>query len=143
MLAGGWGTEWYFGYKHAHSDLSCQDYRSRDLFWDMGTICTNFFAENDFPVSEMSSNNALISSEGDFCLAQEGNTYIVLLKKGGESQLDLKNFDGEYTVKWFDPRKGGKFQDGSVKKIKGKGMQALGKAPADLEKDWVVIVQKI
>ncbi len=36
MMAGAWGTEWYFGYEHPHSDLSCQDYRSRDLFWDQG-----------------------------------------------------------------------------------------------------------
>jgi hypothetical protein len=31
MLAGGWGTEWYFGYKHPHSDLTCEDFRSRDF----------------------------------------------------------------------------------------------------------------
>ena len=81
MLAGGWGTEWYFGYKHPHSDLTCQDYRSRDLFWDMGVICINFFAENDFPVTEMTSQNELISSKGDFCFAKEGDTYLILIKK--------------------------------------------------------------
>lgn len=30
LLAGGWGCEWYFGYDHAHSDLSCQDYASKN-----------------------------------------------------------------------------------------------------------------
>lgn len=143
MLAGGWGTEWYFGYQHPHSDLSCQDYRSRDLFWDMGEICINFFVENDFPVTEMSSHNELISSEEDFCLAKEGDTYIILLKKGGESQLDLKDFDGNYTVKWFDPRKGGAFQDGSIKNIKGSGVKSLGIPPNNPEKDWIVVVQSV
>ena len=81
LLAGGWGTEWYFGYKHPHSDLSCQDYRSRDLFWNMGKIATNFFANNNFPVTEMFSKNELISTKDDFCLAKEGDTYIILLKK--------------------------------------------------------------
>ncbi|MCK0148207.1 hypothetical protein MWU78_21350 [Arenibacter sp. F26102] len=27
MMARAWGTEWYFGCKHPHSDLSCQDFR--------------------------------------------------------------------------------------------------------------------
>lgn len=142
MLAGGWGTEWYFGYKHPHSDLTCQDYRSRDLFWDMGRICINFFEENEFPITEMSSQNELISSEGDFCFAKEGDTYIILLKKGGTSQLNLKNYNRNYTVKWYDPRNGGKLQNGSVQTLKGKGFTSLGKAPNNAEKDWVVLVRR-
>ncbi len=142
LLAGGWGTEWYFGYQHAHSDLSCQDYRSRDLFWDMGVLCITFFAENDFPVTEMSSHNELVSSKGDFCFAKEGDTYIALLKKGGESQLDLRGFEGHYSVKWFDPRHGGALQNGSVRTIDGSGMQSLGRAPNDREKDWVLLIRR-
>ena len=142
MLAGGWGTEWYFGYKHPHSDLTCEDYRSRDLFWDMGAICINFFAEHDFPVTEMRAQNELVSTEGDLCLAKEGDTYIVLLKKGGESQLDFKNNGGNYSVKWFDPRKGGALKDGSVKSIKGTGMKSLGTAPDNSDKDWVVLIRR-
>jgi hypothetical protein len=34
LMAGGYGVEWYFGYASPHSDLTCQDFRSRDLFWD-------------------------------------------------------------------------------------------------------------
>ncbi|MDX1285411.1 MAG: DUF5060 domain-containing protein, partial [Draconibacterium sp.] len=34
LMAGGYGVEWYFGYDSPHSDLTCQDFRSRDLFWD-------------------------------------------------------------------------------------------------------------
>ncbi|ARN57336.1 DUF5060 domain-containing protein [Sedimentisphaera salicampi] len=48
LMAGGWGNEWYFGYKHAHSDLTCQDFRSRDAFWDCCRVAVEFFkAEND------------------------------------------------------------------------------------------------
>ena len=141
LLAGGWGTEWYFGYQHPHSDLSCQDYRSRDLFWDMGVICIDFFAENDFPMTEMNSHNELISSKGDFCFAKEGDTYIALLKKGA-GQLDLKDHDGSYSVKWFDPRNGGTLHNGSVKSIKGNGMKSLGTAPNNPEKDWIVVVRQ-
>ena len=143
VLAGGWGTEWYFGYKHPHSDLTCQDYRSRDLFWDMGVICTDFFAENDFPVTEMRSQNQLISSEGDFCFAKEGDTYIVLLKKGGESQLDLKESEGDFSVRWFSPRQGGALQSGSVKAIRGAGKHSLGTPPNSPKKDWIAVVRRI
>lgn len=143
LLAGGWGTEWYFGYKHPHSDLSCQDYRSRDLFWNMGKTAIDFFAHNDFPVTEMSSKNELVSSQGDFCLAKEGDTYIILLKKGTDATLDLKNFQNTYKVMWFNPRKEEPMHYGSIKNIKGSGKQSLGKAPYDSEKDWVVVVSRM
>ena len=47
LLAGGAGNEWYFGYKHAHSDLTCQDWRSRDLWWDQCRIALEFFNRDD------------------------------------------------------------------------------------------------
>lgn len=142
MLAGGWGTEWYFGYEHPHSDLTCQDYRSRDLFWDMGVHCIRFFDEHDFPVTEMSSKNELLSSKGDFCFAKEGDTYVALLKKGGETLLDLKQTEDEFHVQWFDPRNGGELQAGSKNSVRGGGQQALGTPPRDPGKDWVVVVRR-
>ena len=143
MLAGAWGTEWYFGYLHPHSDLSCEDWRSRDLFWDFGKICLDFFNSNDLPVNKMVASNELVSSDGDFCYALEGDTYIILLKKGGESTLDLKESKSRYTVTWYDTRNGGKLQKGEVKTIRGGGEKSLGLPPKDINKDWVVLVRKI
>jgi len=142
MLAGAWGTEWYFGYKHPHSDLTCQDYRSRDLFWDMGRHCITFFEEQDLPVIEMSGNNDLISTEGDFCFAKEGEVYVILLKKGGDSTLNLNKKKGNYSVKWYDPRNGGDLQSGSVTNIVGEKEAALGSAPNNADKDWIIVVRK-
>jgi hypothetical protein len=143
MLAGAWGTEWYFGYKHDHSDLTCQDYRSRDLFWDQGKICLDFFKNNNIPVSEMESSDDLISTKGDYVLASPGKSYVVLLKNGGESNLDFGNTDSNYEVMWYNPRIGGDLQKGSVKTIKGSGKQSLGTPPNEKNKDWVVWIQKI
>lgn len=146
MLAGAWGTEWYFGYQHPHSDLTCQDYRSRDLFWDMGRICISFFEEQNLPVTEMTAKNELISSffpagSGDYCFAKPGHTYLILLKKGGEHQLDLRQASGDFTVEWYDPRKGGALQQGSVQSISGGSAQSLGVPPGNPDKDWVVLVR--
>ena len=52
-MAGGCGTEWYFGYDHPHSDLTCQSWRSRDLFWDQCKIALDFFNHNEIPISEI------------------------------------------------------------------------------------------
>ena len=145
MMAGAWGTEWYFGYKHPHSDLSLQDYRSRDLWWDQGKHCLDFFNNNKIPFGEMESNDPLISSEGEYVLAEEGKIYVAYLKNGGDSTLDLGSFKGEYDIAWYNPRKGGELQKGKVKSITGSGKQSLGLPPIKKErdKDWVVLVKKI
>ncbi len=143
MLAGAWGTEWYFGYEHPHSDLTCEDWRSRDLFWDMGKICLDFFYNNEIPVDKMSEQDDLISSEEDYCYALEGDTYIILLKNGGESTLDLKNNNDKYSVLWYDTRNGGELQTGEVKTIQGGGKKTLGLPPNNVNKDWVALVRKI
>ncbi|SDE42442.1 Putative collagen-binding domain of a collagenase [Pricia antarctica] len=144
MMAGAWGTEWYFGYKHPHSDLSCQDFRSRDLFWDQGKICLDFFNDNKIPVWEMESDDSLISSEGDYVLAKPGKSYVVFLKNGGESTLDLGDSNSEYEVSWYNPRKGGELQKGKIKTLSGSGKQSLGLPPVKKEKemDWVIWVTK-
>ncbi|SHF84076.1 Putative collagen-binding domain of a collagenase [Arenibacter palladensis] len=142
MMAGAWGTEWYFGYKHPHSDLSCQDFRSRDLFWDQGRWCLEFFNNNQIPVWEMESMDALISSEGDYVLAKPGSIYVVYLKNGGESSLDLGNDKVAYELQWYNPRKGGALQKGKVKTISGSGKKSLGMPPKEKDQDWVVLVSK-
>lgn len=143
MMAGAWGTEWYFGYKHPHSDLSCQDYRSRDLFWEQGKFCLDFFNDNNIPLWNMESNDDLISSKGDYVMAEEGQTYVVYLKNGGESTLDLGSSDGTYDVSWYNPRAGGELQKGKIKSILGSGKQSLGLPPTKRERamDWVVLIQ--
>jgi hypothetical protein len=49
--------------------------------------------------------------------------------------------DKTFSVKWFNPREGGEMQDGSVLMVLGKGFQNIGNPPADIEKDWVVVIQ--
>ncbi|MEM6814658.1 MAG: DUF5060 domain-containing protein [Bacteroidota bacterium] len=143
MLAGAWGTEWYFGYKHQHSDLSCEDYRSRDKFWDMAKVCLDFFNGNNLPVTEMMNMNGLLSSQGNFCFAKPGEVYVILLKNGGESTLNLQKRNGTFSINWYNPRKGGQLQKGTIPSITGGSIKSLGLPPSEPNRDWVVLVEKL
>ena len=70
-MAGGAGNEWYFGYKHAHSDLTCEDWRSRDLWWDQCRIALAFF-EKHLPFWEMASDDGKTAAKDDYCFSKPG-----------------------------------------------------------------------
>jgi hypothetical protein len=136
FTAGGWGLEWYFGYKRDHSDLTCEDWRSRDLFWDQCRHALNFFETTGLPVWDMANADELV--EGDaYCLAGDGGPYLVVLKTGGTVTLDLAKASGQRKVRWFNPRTG-TFADGPS--VQGGSTVALGPAPHEPELDWVVLV---
>ncbi|MCH7228406.1 DUF5060 domain-containing protein [Haloferula sp. A504] len=145
-LAGGAGVEWYFGYRHAHSDLTCQDFRSRDRFWDVCRHFLEFWEISGAPFWTMSNANALVSGSGNNanrCLASPGSHYVVQLYRGdggGTTTLDLTGAAGDLFVRWFDPRNGGAMRQGSVTTVSGGGVVTLGRAPDSPDEDWIVHV---
>jgi hypothetical protein len=141
IMAGGAGVEWYFGYKHAHSDLTCQDFRVRENMWQQSRIALDFFREQKIPFWNMSNANKLLLSDNGYCLAQKGKLYLVFAKDASETSLDLSSADGVFEIHWFNPRTGGDVQTGSIEAIKGGGKFMLGQPPADANKDWVAIVK--
>ena len=141
LLGGGAGNEWYFGYKHPHSDLTCQDWRSRDLWWDQCRIALEFF-KTHLPYAEMESDDRLTPADDDYCFAKRGEIYAVLLRPGGTASLDLKDAEGTFDVRWFDPRTGGQLQSASVKTVRGPGKKRLGAPPSEADKDWIVLVTR-
>ncbi len=54
-------------------------------------------------------------SEGIWCLADRGKTYLVYALHGGEFQLDLTGAEGTYQVRWLDPREGSLTDAGTVR----------------------------
>ena len=88
----------------------------------------------------MSANNALTTATDDYVLAAPGAAYLIYLKNGGTTELDLRTTDGEFAVRWFDPRSGGELQTGSRPTITAGTAQSIGHPPADPEEDWVVLV---
>ena len=128
FMAGGCGTEWYFGYKDRRtnkpcrfSDLTCQDWRSRDLFWDQAKIAIDFFDENDVPFWNM---RPALTKSGDWALAGDG-CVVVFVKSGGKTVLDLP--DAEFTVSHMFPNTGG---SGTDAKLQGKASTELS-VPVD------------
>lgn len=142
LLAGGWGNEWYFGYQNAHSDLSLQDFRSRDKWWDYGRHAIRFFEITDLPLTQMRNNNGLSSNNNDYCYAKQGEAYVVYLKNGGSTNLNLNGQSGQFNVKWYNPRNGGNLVNGSVTTVNGGGNRSLGNAPNSTGSDWVIVITK-
>ncbi|CAM4149444.1 DUF5060 domain-containing protein [Zobellia nedashkovskayae] len=142
LLAGGYGVEWYFGYASPHSDLTCQDYRSRDLFWNQNLHAKLFF-ENHLPFWEMEPSDDLTTDSESFCFSKADEVYVVYLHLGKETtSLNLGDSGHSFSIKWYDPRNGGDLLNGSVTSVDAKGTVALGNPPKDKDKDWVVLVQK-
>lgn len=138
FMAGAWGLEWYFGYQHDHSDLSCQDWRSRDLFWDQCRVALDFF--NALPFTQMKSTDGLLSTK-DYCFSQDGNVYVVYLRNGGETKLNLSGVAGRFEAKWLDPRTG-KYEKKS--KMVDAGGEVLLTAPKKaFNKDWAILLTKL
>ena len=129
IMAGGAGVEWYFGYKHAHSDLTCQDFRVRQNMWQQCRIALEFFNENEIPFWEMANANQRLSNKDSYCLAQPGKLYLCYLQNGAASELDLSDTSGEYRVSWFNPRQGGKPKAGTIESVLGGSKVSLGHPP--------------
>ncbi len=145
LMAGGAGVEYYFGYQHPHNDLNCEDWRSRDLSWDYCRYALEFFGQNAIPFWETDNADPLVgNTEHDnskYCLAKSGEVYLVYLPEGGTTDLDLTGASGDFSVEWFNPRKGGKLHAGSVAQVAGGGRVSLGNPPSTPKQDWVVLVR--
>jgi hypothetical protein len=141
IMAGGAGVEWYFGYALDHSDLTCEDFRSRDSFWPVCRYTLEFLESSDVPFENMKNQNSLVSGSGsnaNRCLAKTGAAYLVHLPSGGSATLNLSAASGSFSVKWFNPRTGAVVNRSD---INGGGTVSLGSPPDTTTQDWVVFLR--
>ncbi len=143
FMAGGAGVEYYFGYKLPENDLVCQDFRSRDKSWDYCRIAIDFFREEEIPVAEMTSSNALIGNTKDnndkYCFAKAGELYLVYLPNGGATKLDLSGAPGQFSVQWFNPREGGALIAAKSPTVEGGVASTLDAPSTD---DWLAVIRR-
>jgi hypothetical protein len=138
-MAGGAGVEWYFGYRYPHSDLSCEDWRSRDKLWIQTRIALDFFHKY-LPFAEMKNTDEITKDKNDYCLAKEGDVYAVYLPEGRSTEIMLPA--GNYSVKWFNPRTGGNLMKGTIGSFSGKRLASTGNPPVEDGKDWVCLIKR-
>jgi len=140
FMAGAFGIEWYFGYDHPHSDLSCEDWRTRDQMWKQSSYALNFFRESNIPFWEMESRDEFTQDEDDYCFIKDGEVYVIYQKKGKTFSIDLKNDLNKYRVRWYNPRNGEFLKKAT--KISG-GKKTDIKPPYDEGLDWVVLLKSM
>ena len=150
LMAGGWGVEYYFGYKLPQNDLVCEDWRSREQSWKYAAIALEFFGRKkvhvissgvvkmetrQIPFWEMENRNDLVGNPKNentvYCLAKRG-MYVVYFIEGKKVTLKPMEGDEVETVRWFNPRTG---KDGQVEKVVDGVL-----TPPDGE-DWVGVVE--
>lgn len=135
LMAGGWGVEYFFGKEEGQS---VNDFRGYRQAWNDAGHATGFFMDH-VPFWQMEANNDLASA--GWCLACPGKAYVIYLPAGGSATLHVGASDASYSVKWYNPRAGGKLQTGSVTQLRGSGRLSVGEPPTDPSQDWVVLVK--
>ena len=91
LMAGGSGVEWYFGYELPHSDLNCEDWRSREKVWELSRYALNFFQDH-LPFQEMMPDDQITSLETDYVLAKEGEVYAIYFPEWNHNMIDLREY---------------------------------------------------
>ncbi|MGC6466292.1 MAG: DUF5060 domain-containing protein [Akkermansiaceae bacterium] len=136
LMGGGWGVEYYFGYKLPQNDLVCEDWRSRDQSWRYANIALSFFRDQKIPFWEMEPSDHLVGNPKHentaYCLAKKG-LYLVYLPHGGEAKLSLPEGDTATSIQWFNPR------DGSLKEPTQWDSSKKISSPSD--HDWLAIIR--
>jgi len=138
LMAGGSGVEWYFGYKFAHMDLNCEDFRSRELLWNQTKYALDFF-QSYVPFHKMKAANGLTQNTDDFVFAKNGSVYVVYMPQVAETILDLTGVSAKFSIQWYNPRTGGILHTGTIKSVKGGNLVDIG-YPPNREKDWVALL---
>lgn len=146
FLSGGAGFEWYVqedGGGH-NFDHQLDDFREMQLALNWSGYVRQFL--DLLPLLEMEPNSELgssINGGNSYVLAKPGEVYAVYNDRTGRDlQLDLSGASGQFDVQWFDPRRGGELQAGTVRSVTGGGVVSLGSAPRDADRDWACLVRR-
>jgi len=141
LMGGGWGIEYYFGYKLPQNDLLCEDWRSRAKTWEWSAIALGIFSDAEIPFWEMAPSDHLVGNpkhdNSAYCLAKAGEVYLVYLPEGGERGLNLDEAQNDFVVTWIDPLTG---KTASTTDANGGGPVQL--AAPDSDQDWLAVVRK-
>ncbi len=137
IMAGGAGVEWYFGYQHPHSDLTCQDWRTREKVWTQCSYALDFFKKYEIPFWDMKCEDEMTENTDDYVLCKPGEIYLVYLKHGGKIELNVST--GKFIYGWFNPRTSDGI-DGLVNTGSINAGQKIEVAAPD-KNDWLLMIK--
>ena len=140
MMAGGSGFDWYLGFDDDNRDLTLEDFRIYEFLWELSANTGDFFREY-VPFVDMAPVSDLTPIETNRVFAKPGEVYVVFLRDGGTTTLDLEGSNDTFIVEWFNPRTGGDLLTSNVTEITGPGVQSIGSPPSDTGNDWVALVR--
>ncbi len=140
LMAGGAGVMWYGG---SQGDFRTENFdRFSTLFkWTRFAIL-DFFKGNNIEYWKMINSDNLVTGNGNNCLAEQGESYVIYLENGGSTNLNLNGQSGTYDVKWFDPRNGGAMQTSNIATVNGGSNVSIGNPPNTAASDWAVLVTR-
>ena len=139
ILAGG-HMELYTG----SDDVKHIDYSTFEDCWTVMGIAAKFMnAHLAQEIVNMKTNDDLAIGDDNWAMANEGQTYLLYLKNGGEAIVDLSGAKNQgLSVQWFNPRTGGNLINGTPGTVTGgSGNISLGVAPNTTGEDWVVLLR--
>lgn len=131
--------------------LKTEDFSNYQNYWKYLWYARKFI-EINLPFWEMEPMDELLKGESNFegahsqcygrVFAKKGEVYAIYFPNAKETgKLNLTGIHGDFSQKWYNPRKG-EFE-GPTRVIKGNGWLDMGIPPSSLEDDWTVLLIKI
>ncbi|WP_051313779.1 Ig-like domain-containing protein [Sporocytophaga myxococcoides] len=101
LTGGGGGNDWYFGYDNSRAidDLDCEDFRSRDKFWNYGKYALNlFYGYLPFQSMEPMDQNISNSASNWLLGSNTEKKYVAYLSKGGTATVNIPAGNWKYRI---------------------------------------------
>jgi len=131
LMAGGAGVEFYIG---KGRDLSIENYRQYEAYWQMMAQAKAFFLDNEIPFQQLKPFHT--GNADTWGLSDERQHQILYLREGGEVSLPLS--EGKYWLSWFDPAMGEHYTTGAPIAVSEAGLVHLGHPPTGKDKAWLL-----
>ncbi len=135
LMYGGSGVEWYFGFGFSHSDLTCEDYRSRHNMFVQTDHALNVFRQA--PIERMQPDHERVSGSDNLCMSLQDRFHLIYLPEGETVTVQL-DVAGQYAIAWYNPRTGGALSGKRLVNLSSAGGLLIDDAPDG--EDWVLCV---
>jgi len=133
LMNGGSGPEWYFGNAYEHTDINCEDFRSRENMFIQSAVAKALF--DKIPVVRLLPDHDRLNRSGTYCMTLESKFHLVYIPDGLPVQIQL-DVAGTWTLGFYDPRLGGPIQNVRTFSITAPGPYLIDGLPDS--QDWVV-----